>query len=351
MRLLTLAGALAVLVLAPSAGAQEPPSLVRAIDGPTPMEPIATGFDAWVGYQHLWRDSRGPFFGDQERWIAWNMPGRYNGSTLLDTQTMTLRDVPDCRLGYGHGGLFVADCPDRAPRASLVEAATGEVRAAPSAQEGDTFYWIGEHWMAGDDLHACENAGKCDINAVFVNWRTGERRVNPRCRVRCWTSDPEAAFSLDRPELRPRRHRYDPRRVQGDLSIERAFRRPLVLRQRGRPPVLLSRCAGRWNLDNCHDTLSARRVTWAPVNDDPRAPIATVNGYVADTGRRFRWTFRFHSDPRFGCPRAYGTYLRTFHTRHAVIAVAVDRFAPSPSGSACQRYPESFTLYAARWPD
>jgi hypothetical protein len=345
LRVLVAGVALGLATVAP-AGAQEPGSLLRSIDGPTTMRPLASGFDVRVGYQRLWSSTDGHFYGDRDRWVAWNTPGRETGSTLLDTQTMALRDVPECRLSYGRGGLFTADCPDRTPRASLYDAATGGVSPVPGALEGDSVHWIGEHWLAGDDRRGCPDRG-CRNNVILINRRTGERRVG--CR-RCSMDDPRRSYTLDKPQLERRRVRYDPTRVEGDLSILRGHTQPLVVRRRGRPPVRLARCLHRFGWDNCDSSLAAGRVSWASVNADPRAPAGTVNGYVPETGQRATWTFRFAPDARFGCRRAYGPAVRSFHTRHAVIAVAVDRFAESASGGRCQAYPLGFTLYAAPWP-
>ena len=108
MRAAVVTVALALAMAAPAV-AQEPGSLLQSIEGPTQMRPLASGFDVDVGYQRLWAEAgRGPFFGDRDRWVAWSPPGRPTSSMLLDTQSMTVTDVPECRLSYGHRGLFAA---------------------------------------------------------------------------------------------------------------------------------------------------------------------------------------------------------------------------------------------------
>ena len=139
----------------------------------------------------------------------------------------------------------------------IAATATGRIDRVPGAEPGDVYGWLGAFWLRG---FSC-NAGHPDAcGQLSLNWRTGERLT--------YGVDPDRRDPV--PFVPP----PDRLRLAGPASRNPPSRGPLLLRRRGRPDIVLSRCRGGCS----HWSVFYGRVLWLQGG--------RVHGYTPATRRR-----------------------------------------------------------------
>jgi hypothetical protein len=273
---------------------------------------------------------------DWRRYLALTPSERRRRMTVFDTKTGRRYGLDGCEPLSGRNGHFLLYCgaATQEPSYQLLNARTRAIHSLPAVQKGERFSRIGRYWVAGEGPCSGDH---CYAAAVFINWRTGERRL-------CDTFPDKAICDSDLDGRRLRRTHVTPgERAPGLRLIRR--RRALDLKTATGTVRLTSKCSTL--LYTCYGSIFEHRASWSESRDG-HGRIAVAGGYDPRTKRLARW--RMHAiGPG---PYYWGTAkLRVFHTAFGVamqVAAQTDKtgaqvtryaifFAPWPRGNASRR--------------
>jgi hypothetical protein len=205
---------------------------------------------------------------------------------MIDSATTTIRDTrtgseatqaTGCQPIDLHARRMLLLCDAAGSRTWKIQnVVRGTVAVAKGAEPRDAFSMVGRYWLR---TSRCDPPQSC--LTIYLQWHTGERKAR---------NGPDFAQpprDLDSPDLRvtgpkpksgtqPVRIRNGPYLVTSHDFVGRNLR----LRRRGRPSVLLSRCA-----HGCHDVSFAGRrvIAWS----EP----SRFRAFDVVTGSRFSWRF------------------------------------------------------------
>lgn len=252
--------------------------------------------------------------------FSFDLPKAMGYYRVRDTRTHQSYVVrTPCAFLASRLGLALFRCSGSPQEYRVLRISTRVETSTHSSEANDHFDLLGKYWLAGSN---CPSPSNC--TAVYLNWRTGERRSFGE------PPEPVPNHNIDSPSLDPgsppqSAPEFPQREGGATLSLGGPDGNDLILRANGRKRTL-STC----ELGEClAPRLLAGVVTWSHTGG------TGAYAYDIDRDRTIKWRF----EP---IPTAIDANVRIQHTKYEVLISVAARL--DSAGNAVYR------LYAAPLP-